>query len=142
MQWQMDLRKKTAAKHPSRKDAPKARQSIQFLKGGAFPMKSIIAKTAVAFAIGLITATSSANAAFVQNVKNDSVRIASETWHGTVAVSRTVVHSPVIAYQAMKGERPLFSRNNERSHESVALTGHRTQMYPRTGMTAHDRSQM
>lgn len=89
---------------------------------------------------------------------NDSKRIASESWNGskTVAsngwtdtrhfasdswmeskkVARTVVDSPVIAYQAARGERPLFpnrtASHSQGTREQIALTGHRKDMKSRS----------
>jgi hypothetical protein len=109
-------------------------------------MKSNIAKAAVAAAIGLVTAISAAYGApgdtrtagtttpgfknTIMDMGQTSVDMAKDTWRFTGRVGRTVVDSPVIAYQVVRGERPLFphemaSRNTGR-HEQVALTGHRT----------------
>jgi hypothetical protein len=97
-------------------------------------MKNSIAKAALAIGIGLATATSSAFAgpgprdSVFTEIKDGSVHFAKNTWEVTKDVSRTVVHSPVIAYQVARGERPLFthetaSREDGR-RQQIALTGH------------------
>ena len=108
-------------------------------------MISNTAKIALALAIGLATATSAAYAGPAQthmdngaqpaqdnvfrDMANTSVHLARETWHGSERVADTVVHSPVIAFQAIRGERPLVSHEtaaqNTGHREQIALTGHR-----------------
>ena len=109
-------------------------------------MKSSTAKVTLALAIGLITATSAAYAGPAQthlgsttpppydSTLNDIARapfhLARETWRVTESVATTVGHSPVIAYQVIRGERPLFPQetaSRDSGHrEQIALTGHKT----------------
>ena len=107
-------------------------------------MKNSIIKAALAIGIGLATATSSAFAGpgprdVFTDIKDGSVRFAKNTWEVTKDVSRTVVHSPVIAYQVARGERPLFthetaSRDSGR-REQIALAGHRSEAESYQGMS-------
>jgi hypothetical protein len=58
----------------------------------------------------------------------DTKTVAAKTWDGTKDVARTVVHSPVIAWQVMRGERPLFTTaraGQQPARQQMALTGHR-----------------
>jgi len=94
-------------------------------------MRSSTAKAVLALAIGLITATSAAYADSVfTDIGHGTATVAKNTWHGTEAVTRTVVYSPVIAYQVVRGQRPLFPHStaarDQRHREQMALTGHRT----------------
>jgi hypothetical protein len=95
-------------------------------------MQSSTAKAALALAICLITATSAARADSVfTDIGHGTARVAKDTWHGTEAVTRTVVYSPVIAYQVARGERPLFPQDtatrDRRHREQIALGGHRAE---------------
>src|SRR5580700_2236163 len=96
-------------------------------------------KAVIASAIGLITAIGGAQAstqpeATMEKVDHgtrhlakesyrDSKRIASDTWMESKRIARTVVHSPVIVYEAARGERPLFGPAPS-EHQQMALTGH------------------
>jgi len=67
---------------------------------------------------------------------HQSKGMAQATWDESRKVARTVVYSPVIGYEVMRGERPLFphytaSREQGR-REQIALTGHRTDQKSRT----------
>jgi hypothetical protein len=92
-------------------------------------MKNTITKAAAALAIGILAATSSANAGqYMGDVKSDTSSFAQNTWRVTKNVASTIVRSPVIVYQAARGERPLFTRRSDmrptRSRDQMALTGH------------------
>lgn len=122
-------------------------------------MKNLILETGAAIAIVLITGTGAACAdtgdsqdSTMQKIEHGSAHVAKATMHDTrmlahdtvhggkgIAASawdeskrigRTVVDSPVIAYEVVRGERPLFPQKTESREESrreqVALTGHRT----------------
>ncbi len=89
-------------------------------------MKSSTAKAALALAIGLITATSAARADVFRDMGHDTAYAAKGTWHFTTDVARTVVYSPVIAYQVARGERSLFpqdARARDQHREQIALAG-------------------
>lgn len=124
-------------------------------------MKRTITKAALAALICLITAATAAYATPSQTASGNTPNSGHETaldkiGHGTAdlakgtwAVTRTIVYSPVIAWQVMRGERPLFphetasrgsashstashstashsTASREKGHrEQVALTGHR-----------------
>ena len=112
-------------------------------------MKNHIVKTSVTLAIGLLTATSAVRAdSFFTDVRDGSERIARETWDGTKAVTRTIVHSPGLAYDAIRGRPHDTVMREHRDGESVALTGHRTGTKTQSPemntavMTDHDKSQM
>lgn len=59
----------------------------------------------------------------------DSRSFAGATWDESKKIARTAVDSPVIAWQVVRGERPLFPRetaSRDRGHrEQIALGGHR-----------------
>jgi hypothetical protein len=109
-------------------------------------MKSIVIKAGAAIALGLITAATAASAeTTVQKVENGTTHVAKTTyrdskglakttwtdsksfaavsWDESKKVGRTIVYSPVIAYDVMRGERPLFSHPQDR-RQQIALTGH------------------
>jgi len=98
-------------------------------------MKNSIIKAAVATAVGLITATSAAFAGpachqtAMQKIERGTTDMAHLTWRDSKRVARTVVHSPVIAYQVVRGDRPLFPRETasrgQGHREQIALAGHR-----------------
>jgi hypothetical protein len=94
-------------------------------------MKSSTAKITLALAVGLITAAGAARADNVfTDIGHGTAYAAKSTWHFSKDAANTVVHSPVIAYEVVRGERPLFPHNtaarDQRSREQMALTGHRT----------------
>ena len=62
---------------------------------------------------------------------SDSKGFADATWDGSKKVARTVVHSPVIAYEVVRGERPVFP------HQTAALTGHRAKSRTETNVPTH-----
>ena len=121
-------------------------------------MKNSIAKAIAATAIGLITATSAAYASdqttqestmgrieqgtahvarttwrdsksVARTTVSDSKGFAAATWDASKRVAGTVIDSPVIAWQVVRGERPLFphetASRGEGHREQIALTGHR-----------------
>ena len=65
---------------------------------------------------------------------------ASASWNESKKIGRTIVDSPVIAYQVARGERPLFTHDTasrERTdRQNMALTGHKRDMNgtPKTDM--------
>jgi hypothetical protein len=122
-------------------------------------MKSSIAKAIAATAIGLITATSAGYASdqpgrgstmgrieqgtahvarttwrdskgVARTTVSDSKGFAAATWDGSKRVARTAIDSPVIAWQVVRGERPLFphetAARGQGRREQIALTGHRS----------------
>lgn len=109
-------------------------------------MKNSIKKAIAVTALGLIAATNASNA--MPASRNDSDRetsmgkietgtagFAKGTWRESKAIARTVVYSPVIAWQVIRGERPMFPRGTASSHkqdrhEQIALTGHRAKTKP------------
>jgi len=111
-------------------------------------MKSSIAKALVATAIGLITATSAAYAGpgprhetTMEKFERGTAHLARETWRDSKDVGRTVVHSPVIAWEVARGERPLFPHETaarQRDHrEQIALTGHRAKSRAEMNVPRH-----
>jgi hypothetical protein len=65
---------------------------------------------------------------------HDSKGIAQSAWDGSKRAARTVVYSPVIAYEVVRGERPLFphyAASHQGSRQQIALTGHRHEMKSR-----------
>ena len=87
-------------------------------------MKSTITKITVALAIGLVAATTAARAdSFFERVKNGTMNAAADTWDGSKAVARSIVHAPQTAYQVARGERPLFL-HQANGRDQMALTGH------------------
>ncbi len=71
----------------------------------------------------------------------DSKSFASATWDESKRIGRTVVDSPVIAYQVVRGERPLFTHSTpeQSRREQVALTGH-TGRAPAEKPSRHDQT--
>ena len=91
-------------------------------------MKSIIPKAAIAAAIGLLTVTGAAQAGqFMHDVVQAPVRVAQAGWHEAGRIGRTAVHTPVIAYRAIRGERPTDPYRHG-SDPEVAMGGHRPDM--------------
>jgi uncharacterized membrane protein len=104
-------------------------------------MKTTIVKAAVAAAAVLYAASSAAHAdqtgmgtqprheSGMAKIEQGTQDAARGTWQETVKVTRSIVYSPVTAYHIVRGDRPLFTHNNnmrDTDHrEGVALTGHR-----------------
>ncbi len=70
----------------------------------------------------------------------DSRSFAGGAWDESKRIARTVVYSPVIAYHVVRGDRPLFTRENASdNHGQIALSGHRPSMESRSGVNARTR---
>ena len=133
-------------------------------------MKSSIANAIAATAIGLITATSAGYASdqpgqestmgrieqgtahvarttwrdskgVARTTASGSKGFAAATWDGSKRVARTAIDSPVIAWQVVRGERPLFPHETaarQRDHrEQIALTGHRAKSRAEMNVPRH-----
>jgi len=107
-------------------------------------MKSIIAKAALAIGIGLVTGTSAAYAGPAPRTADPANEPHQETAIGRVV--HTVVYSPVIAWEVMRGERPLFphetamgNQGGQEHRKGIALTGHTkgTKSQTETKMPTH-----
>ncbi len=66
---------------------------------------------------------------------HDTKGFAATTWDESKMVGRTIVYSPVIAYEVIRGERPLFTHaRTGDGREQMALSGHRRE----TSETVHN----
>jgi len=106
-------------------------------------MKSILSKTIVVAGLIAISGAAYGNQcnchtkrheSAMTKMENGTATVAKGTWHESKLIANTAVRSPVIAYEVVRGERPLFPnetawRNNNR-RESIALTGHHNEPPP------------